>query len=171
MYPVTLHPELAVEAVQVKVVLELVVEEAANPVGTLGTAEQPPPPAPLEPPPQAGRRSRLADIIQKSDTPSIFLRRVSSEPRPTPTNTMPGMRIHAENNKLPPLATFRAAWVGVIKVAAYAAAFAGGATVENVSVAVATALIATGLGLKLHVGAALPATAGEMLQERVTLPV
>ena len=42
---------------------------------------------------------------------------------------------------------------------------------ENVSVAVATAETGTGLGLKEHVGAALPVTTGEMLHERVTLPV
>ena len=56
-------------------------------------------------------------------------------------------------------------------VSLLAAALAGGATVENVSVAVATPLTGTGLGLKLQVGAALPLTTGVMLHDRVTLPV
>jgi hypothetical protein len=175
VYPVTLHPEPAVEAVQVKVVPELVVDEAANPVGTLGTAEQLPPPPPLpplEPPPQPGRGSRLTEIIQKRETPNIFLRRVRCEPKPAPINAMPGTMIHAEYNTLPPLTTSRAAWVGTLKlVAAYVAPLAEDDVVENVSVAVATELTATGLGLKLHLGAALPLMTGEMLHERVTVPV
>jgi hypothetical protein len=103
VYPVTLHPELAVEAVQVKVVSELVVEDAASPVGTLGTDEQPLPPPPLllEPPPQAGRRSRLADIIQKIDRPTNFFRRESFELKPMPTNARLGTTINDPYNRLP----------------------------------------------------------------------
>jgi len=73
VYPVTLHPELTVEAVQLKVVVELVVLDAANPDGTLGAAEQPPPLL-LDPLPQAGRRIKPADTIQMNDKPSSLFR-------------------------------------------------------------------------------------------------
>jgi hypothetical protein len=84
-----------VEAVHVKVVPELVVEEAASAVGRLGTAVHPPPPPLLEPPPQAGRRIRLADIIQNRESPRDLLRCGPFEPNPTPIKAMPGTTIHA----------------------------------------------------------------------------
>ena len=91
----TLHPELAVEAVHVKVVPVLVVEDAASAVGTLGTAVHPPALPPLEPPPQAGRRIRLADTIQNREIPRSLLRRGPFEPTPTPIKAIPGTKIHA----------------------------------------------------------------------------
>src|SRR3984893_12790036 len=101
-----LHPELAVEGVQFSVVPELVVEDAANRVGTLGTDEQPPPPPPvlLEPPPQAGRIIKLADMIQKIEISSSFFRRESRELKPPPSNARLGMTLQYIYKRFPPAA-------------------------------------------------------------------
>lgn len=57
------------EAVQFKAVLVLVVEEAANPVGTLGTAEHvlppPPPPPPDELTPEQERNTAIDSTMPK----------------------------------------------------------------------------------------------------------
>lgn len=167
----TLHPELAVEAVQFSVVPELVVDDAANPAGTLGTDEQPPPPPPelLEPPPQAGRIIRLADMIQKIEIPSSFFRREPCERKPAPINARPGMIIHDAYNRFPPTVFCASGSVRILDIPRARAA--GGATVENVSVALARPpSTETGFGLKLQVGAAPPATTGEILHDSVTLP-
>jgi hypothetical protein len=86
-----------VEAVQVRVVPELVVPEAASPVGTLGAAKQP---LTLEllPPPQDGRRTRAVESRQMRPKTRILLRCVADEPKTNPTSVSPEIGSNSAKN-------------------------------------------------------------------------
>lgn len=84
----------AVEAVQVRVVPVLVVDDAATPAGTLGAAAQVPPPPVLLPPPQAGRRNRALITIPRIRKPNSFFRRGRVVVKPIPTRARPTIGSH-----------------------------------------------------------------------------
>jgi hypothetical protein len=87
---------MVASAVQVRVVPELVVPEAASPVGTPGTAEQL---RLLElPPPQDGRRTRAVDIRQMRPNTRILLRCAADEPKTNPTSASPEIGSHSAKN-------------------------------------------------------------------------
>lgn len=163
-------------AVQLRVVPELVVPEAANPVGTPGAAEQPL----LElPPPQDGRRIRAVEARQMRHKVRIFFRCVAEVPKTNPTNANPEIGSQSAKNcnclldgvavgfgfdlapAMPFLVPDNDLWEPEV-----------GATVVNVSAELPPLLVTeTGLGTRLHVGAPTPVTTGEILHERVTVPV
>lgn len=167
------------EAVQFKVVPELVVPEAANPAGTLGADEQPPPPL-LDPLPQDGRIIKPADMIQISDRPNSLFRRRPRElkPRPisaSPGTIRPGTTIHDAYNRRKLLGVGGKGGAGTrLPAARRKAALPVDPTVVKVTVAFTAAapVIETGLVFpNEQVGAPAPVTTGEMLHDRVTLPV
>jgi hypothetical protein len=169
---------MAVGAVQVRVVPELVVLEAASPVGTPGTAVQlvlPPEP----PPPQDGRRTRAVETRQMRERSRVFFRCVAEKLKTNPTNVSPEIGSHSAKNWSFILDGFTLGFgfdfattmrsVGP-DIALWKSEDA--ATVVKVSVEVPPlAVTVMGLGLRLHVGASTPVTTGEMLHERVTVPV
>jgi hypothetical protein len=166
-----------VEAVQFKVVPELVVFDDANPVGTLGTVEQPPPPL-LDPPPHAGRMIKPADTIQTSDQPSSLFRRDPRALKPRLINASPGMTIHDTYNGgiLRGVDGEGGNCTGSLlaRAARRKAALPVAATLVKVTVAVTAVapVIETGLvPPNEHVGAPAPVTTGEMVHDNVTLPV
>ena len=160
------------EAVQFKVVPELVVLDDANPVGTLGTVEQPPPPL-LDPPPQAGRMIKPADTIQMKDKPSSLFRQEPRELKLRPIKASPGTTIHDAYNGLKPRGVGAEGGTRTRSLSARAArrktaALPVGATVVKVKVAVAVEALAIETGLVLpneQVGAPAPVTTGEMLHD------
>jgi len=165
-----------VEAVQFKVVPELVVLDDANPVGTLGTVEQPPPPL-LDPPPQAGRMIKPADTIQMKDKPSSLFRQEPRELKLRPIKASPGTTIHDAYNGLKPRGDAGEDGASPRSLSARTARWKAAlpdATVVKVTVAVTAVapVIETGLVLpNEQVGAPAPVTTGEMVHDSVTLPV
>ena len=157
---------------------ELVVFDDANPVGTLGTVEQLPPPL-LDPLPQAGRMIKPAEMIQMNDKPSSRFRRGPRELKPRPINASPGTTIHEAYNGRKLRGVGAEGGISTRSLSARAArrktaALPVGATVVKVKVAVAVEALAIETGLVLpneQVGAPAPVTTGEMLHDNVTLPV
>jgi len=90
-----LHPAIAVEPAQFSAVAVLVVEEAANPVGTLGIEEQVPPPPPLLTPLHdnrenvSNRRNRVAAIEAGTSGLGLLGLRLRTKPITNPGTSSP----------------------------------------------------------------------------------
>ena len=86
----------AVDAVHVRVVPELVVPEAASPVGTAGAAKQPLALELLLP--QDGRRTSAVESRQMRPKTRILFRCVADEPKTNPTSVNPEIGSNSAKN-------------------------------------------------------------------------
>lgn len=165
------------DAVQVRVVPELVVPEAASPVGTLGAAKQPLTLERLLPPPQDGRRTRAVESRQMRPKTRILFRCVADEPKTNPTSVSPEIGSNSAKNWNFMLEGFAVGFGSELAPAIFLVPDTvlwmseDGPTVLNVSAEVSPLLVTTGFGLRPQVGAVAPVMTGDMVHERVTLPV
>jgi hypothetical protein len=169
------HGEVALEAVQFRVVPVEVVPLAASPVGTLGADVQPEEvelPLPL---PHEGRRTipvMTSHNIRSAAQSPVLLEVRLPNVNPIRTNPETGIQINpyrsvARENRSRAQMVFRFPDDAVWTIAGE------GPIVVKVNVAVAAAplVIVTGLVLpNEHVGAVAPLTVGETLHDNATVP-